>query len=1041
MSNLILSGASKRLPRIASVIVVLIGGLVLVGWATDSILLKSLRPGLPAMKPYGAMCLLLAGSSLWLLTGRQVNQVSRTIGSIFAVLVALMGLLVLVENFFDLRSGLDEWFFSSRLVGPDGGRIANSTALNFLLSGIALLTIHTEMRRGRPAQFLAATVTVICLLTLLSYGYGLTGNYLNPRMAIQSCVAFIVLSAGVLSAYPDKGLLTVATSRSAGGFMFRRLMPAAIGVPSILGWLIVAGADANFYRLDFGIPLLVALNVALFLVVIWRNAQLLHVTDADRQRAASALRRSHDELESRVESRTTELTKANEALRMEIAERRRVAEKLRRSEEELSDFFDNASVGLHWAGPDGTILRANRAELNMLGYEREEYVGHEIAEFHADPEAANEILSHLARRETLVDYPAQLKSKDGSIRHVLLNSNVLWEGDRFVHTRCFTRDVTDARKLEDERNKLLMSEQAARSEAERAAETIRRLQSITDTALSTLSLDELLREMLGRIQDLLGADAAAILLVTDDGDYLAGRIAIGLEEEARVRVPMGSGIAGRIAVSRTPMIVDDLSKEEEVVSSILIENVRSLIGAPLMIEDRVIGVIHVDTLEVHNFTQDDLNLLQLAGDRVALAIERARLYGGEQQARFEAETANRMKDDFLATISHELRSPLNSILGWITLLREGGLSADVTARALQTVERSARMQNRIISDLLDVSRIINGQLRLNIRKLEPAPIIEAGVEAMRPAAEAKGITVKLALDATTGTIIADPDRLQQIVWNLVSNAIKFTPRGGVVEVRLARVASQIELVVSDTGAGISSEFIPFVFDRFRQADSSSTRKQGGLGLGLAIVRHLVELHGGTVRVDSEGAGLGSAFVVRMPLTSLAAAMADEEAHLVSRLDAVTLDCPPLLEGLRVLVVDDETSVRDLVSAILAKYDADVRTACSAAEALNLLGSRAQWRPEVLLADIELPDADGYELMRQVRTLPAEFGGRVPAVALTTHARVEDRMKALAAGFQMHVPKPVEPAELLTVLGSVTGRLAKSTGPLTPLQRSMPAKRS
>ena len=1041
MSNLILSGASKRLPRIASVIVVLIGGLVLVGWATDSILLKSLRPGLPTMKPYAAICLLLAGSSLWLLTGRPLNRVSRAIGSVFAVLVALMGLFVLVEYFFDFRSGLDEWFFSSRLAGPDGGRIANSTALNFLLCGVALLTIHTEMRRGRPAQFLAATVAVICLLTLLSYGYGLTGNYnLNPRMAIQTCVAFIVISAGGLSTYPDRGLLAVATSRSAGGFMFRRLMPAAIGVPSILGWLIVAGTDANFYRFDFGIPLLVALNVVLFLVVIWRNAQLLHVMDADRQRAATALRHSHDELESRVESRTTELTKANEALRMEIAERRRVAEKLRRSEEELSDFFDNASVGLHWAGPDGTILRANRAELNMLGYEREEYVGHEIAEFHTDPEAANEILSHLARHETLVDYPAKLKAKDGSIRNVLINSNVLWEGDRFVHTRCFTRDVTDATKLEDERNKLLMSEQAARSEAERAAETIRRLQSITDTALSTLSLDELLREMLGRIQDLLGADAAAILLVTDDGEYLTGRIAIGLEEEARVRVPMGSGIAGRIAVSRTPMIVDDLGKEE-VVSSILIENVRSLIGAPLIIEDRVIGVIHVDTLEAHNFTQDDLNLLQLAGDRVALAIERARLYEGEQQARLEAETANRMKDDFLATISHELRSPLNAILGWITLLREGGLSADVTARALQTVERSARMQNRIISDLLDVSRIINGQLRLNIRKLEPAPIIEAGVEAMRPAAEAKGITVKLALDATTGTIIADPDRLQQIVWNLVSNAIKFTPRGGVVEVRLVRVGSQIEIVVSDTGAGISSEFIPFVFDRFRQADSSSTRKQGGLGLGLAIVRHLVELHGGTVRVDSEGAGLGSAFVVRMPLTSLAAPMANEEAHLVSRLDAVTLDCPPLLEGLRVLVVDDETSVRDLVSAILAKYDADVRTACSAAEALNLLGSRAQWRPEVLLADIELPDADGYELMRQVRTLPAEFGGRVPAVALTTHARVEDRMKALAAGFQMHVPKPVEPAELLTVLGSVTGRLAKSTGPLTPPQRSMPAKRS
>jgi PAS domain S-box-containing protein len=1041
MSNSTLSSASKRLPEIASLIVVLIGGLVLAGWATDTVTLKSLRPTLPAMRPNAAVGLLLGGASLLLFTVRPLNGIARTIGRFCAVVVALLGLLSLIEHFFDLNSGVDRWLFGEKLEGVDGGKLPVSTALSFFLSAIALLTLHIETRRGsRPAQFLATGVSVICLLTLISYGYGMAGLYhLNPGMAIHTCIAFIVLSVGVLSAYPNRGLMAVATSRSAGGFMFRRLMLAAIGVPSILGWLNVAGADAKLYSREFGVPLLVASNVALFLIVIWRNAQLLHRIDADRQHVADALRRSNDELESRVESRTLELTEANEALRIEIAERRRVAEELHRSQEELSDFFENAAVGLHWAGPDGRILHVNRAELNMLGYEREEYVGHRISEFHADPKAVNEIMNHLARHETLVDYPAVLRAKDGSIRHVLINSNVLWEGDRFVHTRCLTRDITDAKRIEDERNQLLLSEQAARSQAEHATEAIRRLQTITDIALSTLSLDELLREMLGRIQDLLGADAAAILLVSEDGSSLAGRIAIGLEEEARVRVPMGRGIAGRIAVSRTPMIVDDISREE-VVSSILIENVCSLVGAPLMIKDRVIGVIHVDTLKPHHFTDDDVNLLQLAADRVAMAIERARLYEGEQQARLESETANRMKDDFLATISHELRSPLNSILGWVMLLREGGLSPEATTRALQTVERSARMQNRIIGDLLDVSRIISGQLRLNVRTLEPASIIEAGVEAMRPAADAKGIFIKLSLDPRTGAITADPDRLQQIVWNLVSNAIKFTPKGGVVEVRLSRFGAHVELSVSDTGAGISPEFIPYVFERFRQADSSSTRKQGGLGLGLAIVRHLVELHGGTVHAESEGAGKGAAFVVRIPLTGLASQMDDERAHLVATLDSVTLDCPPPLEGLRVLVVDDEPSVLDLVSAILSKRDADVRTAASAAEALMILSDRVQWRPEVLITDIEMPDADGYELLRQVRTLPPESGGRVPAVALTAHARVEDRMKALAAGFQMHVPKPVEPAELLTVLGSVTGRLARSTGPLAPL-RSAPAKRS
>ena len=1022
------------MPEIASLIVVLIAGLALTGLATDSMTLKSLRPTLPAIQPSAAAGLLLGGVSMWLLTGRPLNRVARAMGYICAVLVALLGLVTLVGHFFDLKSGVDGWLFRLELIGVNAGTPPFSTALSFFLSGTALLTLHVETRgRSRPAQFLAISVTVICLLTLLSYGYGVTVIYhLNPGMSIHTCIAFIALSAGVLSAYPSRGLMAVATSRSAGGFMFRRLMLAAIGVPSILGWLNVAGTDAKLYSGEVGVALLVASNVVLFLIVIWRNAQLLHLMDTDRQQTARALRKSNDELESRVESRTVELTEANEALQIEIAQRRRVAEELRRSQEELSDFFENAAVGLHWAGPDGTILHVNRAELNMLGYEREEYVGHRIAEFHADPEAMEAILNHLARHETLVDYPAKLRAKDGSIRHVLISSNVLWDGDRFIHARCFTRDITDAKQLEDERNQLLLSEQAARWQAEQAAETVRRLQSITDIALSTLALDDLLREMLARIQDLLGADAAAILLVTEDGKYLAGRIAIGLEEEARVRVPMGRGIAGRIAVSRTPLIVDDLSKQE-VVSSILTQNVRSLVGAPLVIEDRVMGVIHVDTLEAHSFTGDDVNLLQLAADRVALAIERARLYEGEQRARLEAETANRMKDDFLATISHELRSPLNSILGWVTLLREGELSEDATARALQTVERSARTQNRIISDLLDVSRIINGQLKLNVRTLDAAPLIEAGVEAMRPAADAKGIVVRMSLDPRAGAITADPDRLQQIVWNLVSNAIKFTPRGGIVEIRLRRMGAHVELAVSDTGAGISPAFLPFVFDRFRQADSSSTRKQGGLGLGLAIVRHLVELHGGTVHAESEGAGKGSVFVVRIPLTSLATSAVDEQRpHLGASLEAVTLDCPPPLDGLRVLVVDDEASVRDLVAAILSKCEADVRTAASSAEALRILGDRARWRPDVLIADIEMRDADGYELLRQVRTLSPEFGGRVPAVALTAHARVEDRLKALAAGFQMHVPKPVEPAELLTVLGSVTGRLARSTGPLSPL---------
>ena len=401
--------------------------------------------------------------------------------------------------------------------------------------------------------------------------------------------------------------------------------------------------------------------------------------------------------------------------------------------------------------------------------------------------------------------------------------------------------------------------------------------------------------------------------------------------------------------------------------------------------------------------------------------EREGLLKRERQARREAEEANRLKDEFLATVSHELRTPLTAILGWSRMLLSGVIDAAGNARALETIDRNARAQAQIIEDILDISRIITGKLRLDIRQVEPGAVIEAAVDAVRPAAEARNVRLQMLLDPQAGPVSGDADRLQQVVWNLLSNAVKFTPKGGRVQVKLERVNSHVEIAVSDTGQGISADFAPFVFDRFRQGDGSTTRRHGGLGLGLAIVRQLVELHGGTVTVASPGEGKGATFTVSLPLsivhsTSVPVGTTQERVHPKVG-GRVAFDCPPVLENLRVLVVDDEADARELLTAVLTLCKAEVLTVATAAEALTAL---ERHRPDVLVSDIGMPEVDGFELIRKVRALPREKGGRVPAVALTAYARVEDRMRALSAGYQMHVPKPVEPAELVTVISSLAG---------------------
>jgi signal transduction histidine kinase/CheY-like chemotaxis protein len=383
----------------------------------------------------------------------------------------------------------------------------------------------------------------------------------------------------------------------------------------------------------------------------------------------------------------------------------------------------------------------------------------------------------------------------------------------------------------------------------------------------------------------------------------------------------------------------------------------------------------------------------------------------------EADEANRLKDEFLATLSHELRTPLNAILGWAQMLRTG-LDPATTTQALDSIARNALTQSRLVGDILDMQRIAAGKLRLNLQALDLAPVIRRAVDTVSPAARAKEIEIQQVLDHDAGPVLGDEDRLQQVMWNLLSNAVKFAPRGGRVRTGLARVDSHVEITVEDTGPGLDPAFIPFAFDRFRQADSSTTRRHGGLGLGLAIVRHLVELHGGSVAAENRSVGTGALFVIKLPRMSvrtLARGPGTETPH--PGMDGeLPMEAAPHLDGIRVLVVDDERDARELISASLSACGADVASAASAAEALEVL---SRYPPHVLVSDIEMPGEDGYALLKRLRQLPRDRGGLTPAVALTAYAGAEDRMRALLAGFQVHLPKPVQPAELAAVVASLT----------------------
>ncbi|MBD1879142.1 AAA family ATPase [Coleofasciculus sp. FACHB-T130] len=580
-------------------------------------------------------------------------------------------------------------------------------------------------------------------------------------------------------------------------------------------------------------------------------------------------------------------------------------------------------------------------------------------------------------------------------------------------------DIAHRAAIAIDNARLYREAQQAQQTAERAAERIARLQSITAALSESLTPTQVSEVIVEQGMAALGANYALVALLNESGTELEIVRAVGYEVnqiDGWQRFSIDTAVPLAEAVRTGQPVWGETSQKRAARYPHLAEaysqfNFGTWVSIPLMVEGRAVGGLSLGFTEPQELNEDDQAFILALAQQCAQAIARSHLYEAERTARSAAEAANRVKDEFLAVLSHELRTPLNPILGWAKLLRSRKFDAATSDRALETIERNAKLQTQLIEDLLDVSRILQGKLSLNVYPVDLVSTIEAAIETVRLAAEAKSIQIQTILEPDVGQVSGDANRLQQVVWNLLANAVKFTPAGGQVAIALEQVGSQAQIRVTDTGKGIAPEFLPYVFDYFRQEDGTTTRTFGGLGLGLAIVRHLVELHGGTVSVSSPGEGQGATFLIKLPcLQNDRERQSDEKDNL----SVLTFDSLPL-SGLQILVVDDDADMREFLCFLLEQYGATVTSVASAVAALTTL---SQSQPNVIISDIGMPEINGYMLMRQVRSLKPDQGGNIPAIALTAYAAEMDYQQAIAAGFQQHISKPVEPEALVKAIASL-----------------------
>ncbi|HEY7789601.1 MAG TPA: ATP-binding protein [Vicinamibacterales bacterium] len=682
----------------------------------------------------------------------------------------------------------------------------------------------------------------------------------------------------------------------------------------------------------------------------------------------------------------------------------------------LAAIVENSDDAIVSKDLDGVIISWNRAAERMFGYSAQEAVGASVRLIVPDDRQEEEttILGRISRGERIDHFETLRRRCDGSHVPVSLTISPIRDGaGSLIGASTINRDITDRRR----------AEQLADREHRRAVF----LERVSTTVSRSLDYEQTLRDIAAVAVPGI-ADWCAVDIVTDEGEI--ARVGVAHQDPAKIELatelrrhyedPSAPYSVPEVIRTTVPalipevtddMIVASARGDEERINRVRSLGLTSYLCVPLMSGDRALGAMTLAAGESgRHFTEDDLRFAEAVASRAALAIENARAYERLQRA-------NGLKDEFLATLSHELRTPLNAILGYARLVSSGIMTGEKAARALDTIARNATALTQMVEDILEVSRIVAGKMRLNVQPVDLPLVLHEALETITPAADAKRIKLHSLVDPQVAPISGDPDRLRQIVWNLLSNAVKFTPRDGHVQLRLERVDSSVEITVSDSGIGIPPEFLPHIFDRFSQADPTMTRQHPGLGLGLAIARNLAELHGGTVSASSRGLGTGATFRVRLPIMVVQPPPTEESRVHPRRAEAPRGPLPDLT-GTHVLVVDDEADARRLLADTLQASGARVTPISSGAAALERIG---ELRPDVLIVDLGMPVMDGFELIRRVRESDNGAVSAIPAAALTAYARSEDRARALAVGFEMHLAKPIDPVELASAVKALARR--------------------